>query len=340
MGKIEIKNIIYSFFEQLLYKLTIKEIKEEKSHFEIFKNLKNFKKFGLFSSKDLHELVNTVLDEREEELIKYRMKTRIKKLEEDSNSEKNGSSSIDPSINRDNIKKLTTSFNKNIKIVFNIKKPKKYNLIYDNLYLYKDNESDDEDKHNLIIKKEIRDILNTDYGNIPLKIKNSSILFSRRRKTERNNYKRQIMKKKTKTNRTFLKLSDEPLDEELLLKNKIKAKELEEKLKKEEKRDKKIYQFFAKIQKLKKIISTTNTNINTNNDDNDAINLFINKQIENDDEMPRDKIGGRLNLFFKELHLNKIRVDYSKKLRNKNLGFLSPVIFTSPSETSFNLSKK
>ena len=82
--------------------------------------MKNFKKFGLFSSKDLHELVNTVLDEREEELIKYRMKTRIKKLEEDSNYEKNGSSSIDPSINRDNIKKLTTSFNKKMYLIFKI----------------------------------------------------------------------------------------------------------------------------------------------------------------------------------------------------------------------------
>ena len=40
MLKIEIKNIIYSFFEQLLYKLTIKEIKEDKQHLEI-KYLKN-----------------------------------------------------------------------------------------------------------------------------------------------------------------------------------------------------------------------------------------------------------------------------------------------------------
>ena len=54
--------------------------------------------------------------------------------------------------------------------------------------------------------------------------------------------------------------------------------------------------------------------------------------------MPKDKLGGRLNFFLKELYLNRIRIKYNKKLKNKNLGFLSPIIFTSPSETSFNLS--
>ena len=332
MLKIEIKNIIYSFFEQLLYRLTIKEIKEDEQHLEIFKELKKIRKFGLFPSKDLYDLVEKVLDERGEELIKYRMKMENKKFEED-NSEKNRSCSIDLSIQRNNFKKLNTSFYKNIKYKNNIRKPKKNNLIYNNLYLYKDNESDDENKHNLIIKKEIKDILNTDFGENPKIIKNTSILFSRRRKTEKYNNQRQFLKKKAKTNRTFLKLNDEILDEKLLLKNKLKNKELEEKLKIEEKRDKKIYQFFAKIQKLKKIISTANIN-----NDDDEINLFIDKQIDNNDEMPKDKLVGRLNFFLKELNLNRIRIKCNKKLKNKNLGFLSPIIFTSPSETSFNLS--
>jgi hypothetical protein len=182
--------------------------------------------------------------------------------------------------------------------------------------LFKNNESDDENKTNLRIKKEIQDILNTDYGNIPIKIADTTILYSRRRKNPAV-IKRKYVKRTT--NRNFIRLNDEKLDEKLMFKNVIRYRESEEQLKKEEIRDKKIYDFFSKIQKLKK---------NKYNE----LDIFINKQMELNNEIQIDKNGGRLNIFLQDFHLNRIRAKYQVDLKNKRFGFLSPVVFTSPND--------
>ena len=86
------------------------------------------------------------------------------------------------------------------------------------------------------IKKEIKDILSTNYGNIPIKLTDTSILFSRRRKFQ-GIIKRKYVKRNT--NRKLIQLNDEKLDEELIRIYEQRNKELEEQLKKEEIRDKK-----------------------------------------------------------------------------------------------------
>ena len=153
----------------------------------------------------------------------------------------------------------------------------------------------------------------------------TSISFSNRRKSEEY-IKKEYQKKKV--NRNFVKLKDELLDEEILLKNRRLYEESEEKLRKEEIRDKRIYDFFSKIQKLK----------NDKTNKNDEFNSFIDEQIEKNKDIPKGKDMGRLNYFLQEFNNNRIRAKYEMDLKNKRIGFISPIIFTSPNET-FNFTK-
>ena len=125
----------------------------------------------------------------------------------------------------------------------------------------------------------------------------------------------------------LLKLKDEELDEELFLKNKKERElleaELEKEMKKEEIRDKRIYDFFAKIQKYKKGININNL---------DEINTFIDQQIEQNSDFQKKKNEERLNYFIQEFHINRIKAKYNFNSRKKRIAFLSPIIFTSPNE--------
>ena len=243
-------------------------------------------------------------------------------------------SSIEPLFNKKSGKPINSYNDDNLNNKNKKGKTKKNDLIYNNSYLFKENENYDDNKSNLLIKKEIQDILNTDYGRIPINIVNTSIFISSRRKIE-NIGKRKYVKRKT--NRQFLKIDDELLNEELLLKNKRLYEESEQQKKLEKMRDKKIYDFFAKIQKLKKK--------GLSNNFNDELNSFIDQQIEQNNQIPKEKNGGRLNVFLQEFLSNRIRAKYNSNLKNKRFGFLSPVIFTSPNDTyifnkSVNLYKK
>ena len=324
----EIKEIIYSFFEQLLNKLSIKEIKEEEQHLEIFKELQKLQNFGIYTSKDLNYIVNRILEERHEELLKYEKgydDNNNKKEISKNKKMKRRNSAIEGVFNKQKlkIKRLKSTIVDNyFKFEFNKEKRKKANLIYNNSYLFKENDSDDENTSNSIIKKEIQEILNFDYGNTPTKIKKTPFLISKKRKKFQNIAPKEFIKKRETLK--FLRINDEELDVEMLLKNKKRNEELEEQLKKEEIRDKKIYDFFAKIQKLKK------GNV-LNNDD--EINSFIDQQIELNNEIPRDKNGGRLNIFLQDFQSNRIRAKYNFNLKYKKIGYISPIIFTSPNET-------
>ena len=196
-------------------------------------------------------------------------------------------------------------------------------MVFNNSYLYGEGEgSDDEEKTNNLIKKEIQDILNTDYGQGPIKLTNTPLVLSKRRKNVET-YKKKFIKRIQ--NRKLAQLEDELLDEDLLLKNRKKNQETEEQLRREEIRDKRIYEFFAKIQELKK--------------NNIEINTFIDKQIEQNKEVTnKDKDVGRLNFFLQEFNHNRIRAKYEIDMRHKKIGFLSPIIFSSPNDT-FNLKK-
>ena len=324
--KIEIKNIIQIYFENLLSSLSIKEIKEDQKHLEIFEKLEILKKYCSFSSKELNDLEDKILDERNEEVEEYVL--GFKNQEEKKEKKNRKFSSIEPILTRKTIKKAKSINDNNFIFEFKRGKRKKTNLIYNNLYLFKDNESDDDNnKSNLLIKKEIQDILNTDYGNIPLKINDTTVLISRRRRKENTNTKRNYVKRKN--NRVLLKINDELLNEEILLKNKRLNEELEEEMKREKMRDKKIYEFFEKIQRLKKSMTTNN---------DDELNSFIDKQIEQNNEIPKEKNGGRLNIFLQEFLSNRMRSKLEFNIKNKRIGFLSPIIFTSPNET-YNFNK-
>ena len=324
--KIDIKNIIDKYFEILLSKLSIQEIKYEKQHIEIFKQLYILKKFHLYTLKELNDLEDRILlERREEEIDENDYVNEYDKEDQKSEYSWKRSTSIDPFFRRRYSQKLKTFKGNKFKKFFKEKKNLKKNLIFNNLYLLKQNESDDEDKNNLLIKKEIQDILNTDYGNIPVKMDDTSISFSKRRKSEEY-IKKEYHKKKV--NRNFVKLKDELLDEEILLKNRRLYEESEAKLRKEEIRDKRIYDFFSKIQKLK----------NDKTNKNDEFNSFIDEQIEKNKDISKGKDVGRLNYFLQDFNNNRIRAKYEMDLKNKRIGFISPIIFTSPNET-FNFTK-
>ena len=317
----EIKKIMQNFFRKLLLKLTIREIKEEHRHFEVLEELKRLKKFGVYSSKDLEELEKIILDERKNDVKKYEMGFDTEK---DINSLKirKKSSNILPIFSQ----KLSQRLDSAKSNEYQFKKEKKKRKS-NNSYLFKNKNENDirkQSKTDLKIKKEIQDILNTDYGNIPMKPKGITFLFSNKKKFH-NFPKRKYVRKPT--NRTFLKINDELLDEKILIKSKKVSEELEQKLKREEIRDKRIYEFFSKIQRLKK-----------EGLGNDELNTFIDQQIEHNNEIPKEKNGGRLNDFLQEFHFNRIRAKYITDLKNKKIGFLSPIIFTSPNE-AYDISK-
>ena len=301
----EIKNFIKKFFEILLLeKLSIKEILAEKIHLLIYQDLEILTKFGIFTLDELVNLENIILEKRKDEVENYK-------------KNKNDNSKESPFHKR--LRKLKSLKKK--KLNFKEEKNKRHSLIYNNLYLFKDNDSDEESK--IIIKKEIQDILNTDYGKIPIGIPDTEAFLVKRRKIQEDI---KVYDKK-QLERMLLKLKDEELDEELFLKNKKERElleaELEKEMKKEEIRDKRIYDFFAKIQKYKKGININNL---------DEINTFIDQQIEQNSDFQKKKNEERLNYFIQEFHINRIKAKYNFNSRKKRIAFLSPIIFTSPNE--------
>ena len=61
------------------------------------------------------------------------------------------------------------------------------------------------------------------------------------------------------------------------------------------------------------------------------INAFIDQQIE---ENIKTKNHQRLYQFLEEFNLNRTRAKFNSDNNNKKIGFLSPIIFTSPNENS------
>ena len=63
------------------------------------------------------------------------------------------------------------------------------------------------------------------------------------------------------------------------------------------------------------------------------MDIFINQQIEQNKEIPKEKNGGRLNIFLQDFHYNRFRAKYETDSKNKRFGYISPIIFTFPNET-------
>ena len=305
--KEEIFNIIQNYFEILLTeKLSIKQIKEDQAHFNILNQLKVLKKFGLFSSKKLFELQAKIL------------KKRAKELERFLNGEENWENISSQLFHRRNSTKLKSTRLQ----IFN-KRKKKNKLVYNNLYLYKDNDSDN-DKTDMQIKKEIYDILNTDYGNISNDAGENNMFLEKRRKVKKEEKKKFIKIKKN--DRPLARLTDEKLDVEIFKKLQKKDEIRDKKTEMEEIRDKKIYEFFAKIQRLKR---------RQNLDNQNEINSFIDEQIELNNEIPKEKDDGRLNSFLQEFLYQRGREKYACEMKNKRITYMSPITFTSPHENCY-----
>ena len=305
--KEEIFNIIQNYFDILLTeKLSIKEIKEDQVHFNILNQLKVLRKFGLFSSKKLLELQAKILKKRAKDLERYL------------NGEENWENISSKLFHRRNSAKLKSTRLE----IFNRRKKKK-KLIYNNLYLFKDNDSDN-DKTNMQIKKEIYDILNTDYGNINNEARENNMMLEKRRKIKKEEKKKFIKIKKN--DKPLARLKDEILNEEILKKLQKKDEKREKQTEKEDIRDKKIYEFFAKIQRLKRRQNLDNIN---------EINSFIDEQIELNNEIPKEKDDGRLNTFLQEFLYQRSREKYAFDMKNKRITYMSPITFTSPHENCY-----
>jgi len=318
--RLEINSIIQKYFEILLYEnLTIKEIKEEKLHIEIHKQLKMLEKFGLYPIEELLDLEEACVEDRKEELEDY--------LKGGENYDKKWkkSKTFKNSFHRfDSTGSYRTKYDKSSGEIH-----KRHTLIYNNLYLFKDKGDSDDEKTDKMIKKEIQDILNTDYGNISNdteRAKNAPFLEKRRKYI--NEVKKKFVKIKGKDN-NLIQLKDELLNEDILKSLRKESMIIDDKLKEEEIRDKRIYQFFAQIQKLKKRQYKNNE---------EEINSFIDHQIENNNDILKEKDDGRLNFFLQEFNLNRIRAKFAFNSKYKRIGYISPIIFTSRND-NFNMSQ-
>ena len=319
MKRLEINSIIQKYFEILLYEnLTIKEIKEEKIHIGIHKQLKMLEKFGLYPIEELLDLEEACIEDRKEELEDY--------LKGGENYDKKWKKN---KTFKNSFHRFDSTGTYKIEYKSSGEMHKRHTLIYNNLYLFKGKGDSDDEKTNKLIKKEIQDILNTDYGNISNdteRAKNAPFLEKRRKYI--NEVKKKFMKIKGKDN-DLIQLKDELLNEEILKSLRKENKIIDDKLKEEEIRDKRIYQFFAQIQKLKKRQYKNNE---------DEINSFIDHQIENNNAILKEKDDGRLNFFLQEFNLNRIRAKFAFNSKYKRIGYISPIIFTIGNE-NFNKSQ-
>ena len=311
----DIKNLICKYFRILLEKLAIKEIKEEKIHFLIYQDLQILTKFGIYTPRELFDLENEVLENRKEDVENFK---------------NNKGNSIESQI-RKGLRRLNTVQEKRIKISgekLNLKK--RNTLIYNNLYLLDEKDESDDDS-NIIIKKEIQDILNTDYGNVQTNIPETEAFLVKRRKIED---EKKVYEKK-QIDRLLLELKDEKLDEDMLNTARKRGEEIEAQLEKESKieeiKEKRLYEFFSKIQKLKNKMSSNN---------DDELNKFIDNQIELNSDIQKEKNRARLNYFIQDFHYNRIKAKYAFNIINKKIGYISPIIFTSPNDNCFMTQNK
>ena len=115
---------------------------------------------------------------------------------------------------------------------------------------------------------------------------------------------------------------DDPINEALLNKNIIDKEALKKELEKEKELDKKMYDFFRKIQNLKNRRDSL---------DQEKLNEFIDYEIEKNF---KNKNHQRLFNFLEHFNLNRTIAKNNSNNVNKKIGFLSPIIFTSPNENN------
>ena len=314
----EIKQKLKEIIEKYIYELQISELVNTKS---IFSKKKNSLKKKINFLKNLNILEEEKLNEINKQIIN-------KKLS-DENKEKNEVHKIDDENERKRRAKDKSLSKK--------KKPEK--LIYDNSYMFKKN------KKKKVIKEEVKKIINTNYA---LTYENKSVndsfnsnqslysFSSFKSKKITSKYKVKNNKNISRRNSVFSSCGDnfksrfiEIINEEELLKKeeseRKKRKEIEEQRKREELYDKRLYDFFEKIKKLK------------NNEENqDELEKLIDERFNNTDNSKEI----RINDFIHKLELERDKEKFNNKFQNKRLGYSSPLIFTMNNFYSNNKNKE
>ena len=310
----ELKYKIKMFIEKFLYELQKSDLVNKKSIYskkkKIIKKLHVFKKINIFEDEKL--------DKIEEEKIPKDIK---------SNNSRN---------NNDNKMKVANETHNEIKLEeknYN-KKKKELNLIYDNSYMFK------KTKKKVEIKDEVLKILNTNYALVNESNINNTSTYNERPSfissvNKIKNIKKKNLIKKKSTNRYFssrrssifdedvyeniekMKFIEKKNEEDRLRREEEKRKkelELEEKRKRAELSERKLYDFFNKIQKMK----------NNEGDYESELEKLIDEKANNADSNKEI----RLNSFIHKLSLYREKEKFYSKFQNKRLGFSSPLTFT------------
>ena len=319
------KEIIEKYFDNLISKLSNNNIKQENIHLKVLNELQLVQKYGVFTKKDLYKLTKRNLEERYDEgdYQKYNKFNYYDEYDEYFGTKKEKkyklmkkSASAKLTVKKFKFKKVKHVLFDDIKTL--MKKDKK-ELIYNNAYLFKDNHSDDDEGNNFIIKKEIEEILNKEYNEM-IKAKKEEIIKERKKKAKQINMNKKVPFKKKVMKRKIVRLTDDSTDE-ALLNNSNKLVDIKE-LEKEKERDRKLYDFFSKIQKLKKRKDSYNQ---------EMVNKFIDQQIDANIRLRQHQ---RLYYFLEEFNFNRMRAKHYSFTNNKKIGYISPIIFTSPNENS------
>ena len=277
--------IIKDYFAKLIRTAIQEKKQKEQPYFELYQRLDFLRKYDLFNQEDLAELEKKVLDEEANKFQIESIRRRFYIIKG--------------------------------KVVCDDVLPNDKQLIFDNSYLIKN-----KPKVEFEIKKEVLDILNDE----PPKTQNKNEGYKYPL------YKTKLLKKHIISSEKIISnnnINESGIDLDNLnekddlcdVKNYLTPSEEEER--QQNLRDKKLYSFFAKIQKLK----------NSKNLLNDDIDDILSDQI--DSELLNDqKLENRINNFLKELRLNRVKYKYDTSYKLKSINYISPIRFKQANNNS------
>ena len=197
---------------------------------------------------------------------------------------------------------------------FNIKKLQSYPKIYHNLLFNAFNERDLCERPNSA-KKDIKEdewemyLAKTSINRRNQKPLIVSKFTKRKRKTNRR-AKKTLFVDEYKIEKNVITEKDEDME---IIKDEIEQNKLRKELK-----EKQLYDFFKKIQALKK---------GGNYDLEKEIELLIDKQLEKMEYTKEKENENRVNNFMQDFDLNRIKNIYSKKFYSKRMHYMSPINF-------------
>ena len=311
-AKRDIRSIVKRYFIELLFEfLSKEEIFYERVHIKKYLKMKKLKSYGIITLQELNDLEFKVSRVRERKEAKDEKERIIKEKITRENQIKNNAYIQAVKNNLSPGKKTT---HKNLQ------------LFDDNSYFFKKKKEKEISENYL--KRDIHDIITNNYTNTFLRggSKRKSffqIFLSDPKRSKKSRYKKRIpaLKKPAKKKKSIVKIESKfhsfLKSEENNNIKKIEDPSKPDKLKLEKLKEKRLYDFFKKIQQLKN---------NTYNDDGE-LTKFIDEEIEQLSPDANNEI--RITNFMKELDFNRMKAKYYFNFKNKNISFLSPIVFKS-----------